>query len=260
MNSKYKMFFFDVDGTIYEHRFHNFPESTKDALHQLKANGYLVAIATSRCKDELTHTPAFFRDFDFDAMIYDGGAVIEMKGEFVKELAIHESDMRIIIDYAKEHNLYLRYAGKDFDYFMKEAPQVIKDVYFRLYLCVPPIKEYENESVTNILLYISQEQQKELASMLSHCNFIDHQGLYEITALGVNKASAIEYVAQQFQVDLEEVVAFGDGYNDVEMLRRVGLGIAMGNGCQGVKDVADDICEDISKDGIYHACRKYGFI
>lgn len=260
MNQKYKMFFFDVDGTIYEHRFHDFPLSTKKALNQLKANGYKIGIATSRCKDELTHTPAFFREFDFDAIIYDGGAVIEMQKEFVKEIAIPEADLKIIMDYAKEHDLYLRYAGKDFDYFVKEATQAIKDVYFRLYLCVPPVKEYNNEAVTNILLYIDKDQQKELAMKLSHCNFIDHNELFEITALGVNKASAIEHVSQHFDYDLSEIVAFGDGYNDVEMLKTVGLGIAMGNGCQAVKTIAADVCDDISKDGIYHACLKHGFI
>ena len=49
-------------------------------------------------------------------------------------------------------------------------------------------------------------------------------------------------------------MAFGDGNNDIEMLRAVGNGIAMGNASDDLKAVADEICGDVSEDGIYQYC------
>lgn len=52
--------------------------------------------------------------------------------------------------------------------------------------------------------------------------------------------------------DLEQYFAFGDGKNDIEMLRAVGIGVAMGNSCTEVKDSADESCLSVEEDGIYH--------
>ncbi|MEG1732136.1 MAG: HAD hydrolase family protein, partial [Longicatena sp.] len=52
-----KAIFFDVDSTIYSHRIHDFPTSTKETLQTLKANGYKIGIATSRCRYEMKNLP-----------------------------------------------------------------------------------------------------------------------------------------------------------------------------------------------------------
>lgn len=74
-----KALFFDVDNTLYTHRIHDFPATTRQTLNRLKENGYRIGIATSRCRYEVRNLPAFFRDFAFDAAIFDGGALIMAK-------------------------------------------------------------------------------------------------------------------------------------------------------------------------------------
>lgn len=55
-------------------------------------------------------------------------------------------------------------------------------------------------------------------------------------------------------------MAFGDGNNDIEMLRSVGTGVAMANASDDLKAVADEICKDVAEDGIYHYCLEKGLI
>ena len=55
-------------------------------------------------------------------------------------------------------------------------------------------------------------------------------------------------------------MAFGDGYNDQEMLQVVGTGVAMGNAPEPLKEIADDVCGPVSEDGIYHYCIRHGLI
>lgn len=260
MDKKIKLCFFDIDGTIYEHRLHDFPHSTQSALYRLKEKGYRIVIATSRCRMEMQHTPSFFRKFPFDAIIYDGGAVIEIDHEVVMEKTIDESDMEQIIQLCNKKQLYMRYANYAVDYFNRPFPVELSDIYFQLYLMVPTVKPYVNEKVTNLLLYADDESMARLRKTLRASNIVDHQSLYEITANQVNKATAIEELIRRWGYTMSEVIAFGDGYNDVEMLKHSGIGVAMGNACDEAKAVADYVTDSVSCDGIYKACRHFGLI
>ena len=76
-------------------------------------------------------------------------------------------------------------------------------------------------------------------------------GLF-ISAKGITKATALETLAKMLNCSLDEMVAFGDSENDVEMLSAVGLGIAMGNGEDVTKASAKDICLPVTEDGFYY--------
>ena len=66
------------------------------------------------------------------------------------------------------------------------------------------------------------------------------------------KGTAIEQVLAHYKFSKEEAIAFGDGENDIDMLLSVGKGIAMGNAAEKVKEIAADICESVTDDGIYY--------
>lgn len=67
-------------------------------------------------------------------------------------------------------------------------------------------------------------------------------------------------VLKYFDIDKSKAIAFGDGDNDIDMLELVGLGVAMGNGTEKVKKVADFITKKSSDDGIEFALKKHGII
>lgn len=81
----------------------------------------------------------------------------------------------------------------------------------------------------------------------------------EIMPKNVNKASALEHIAQENGFTMDEVMAFGDAENDIEMIRRCGYGIAMGNAMKQVKDVAFAITDTNDQQGIAKALAKYVF-
>lgn len=71
----------------------------------------------------------------------------------------------------------------------------------------------------------------------------------DMAAPGISKASALEEIRRGLEVDQARTVAVGDGFNDTEMLTWAGIGIAMGQAPQGVKDVADAVTESVYADG-----------
>ncbi len=79
----------------------------------------------------------------------------------------------------------------------------------------------------------------------------------DIDALGINKSVGIEVLINELGITKDEVMAFGDADNDIEMLKYVGVGVAMGNAIAAVKEVADIITEDNEHDGVAVAIEKY---
>ena len=82
----------------------------------------------------------------------------------------------------------------------------------------------------------------------------------DVIPSGSGKAQAILKILEHYHLDASEAMAFGDGFNDLEMLQTVGTGVAMGNGSPRLKAVADDVCGKVSEDGIYHYCIDHGLI
>lgn len=99
--------------------------------------------------------------------------------------------------------------------------------------------EYRNK-----LLKILKERYPQFAITTSHPNNI------EINSLEADKGRALIGLADVLGIDRENTIAFGDGLNDITMLRAAGTGIAMDNGCDEAKEAADLITEDCDSDGV----------
>lgn len=251
MDKKIKAIFFDVDGTLYWHDIHDVMASSKKAIQELQKEGYKVGIATSRCAYEFCNTTTFLREFPFDGMIFDGGALIKEHGNIFYQNALEVEDVKLIMKYALENQLSVRYSTNDGNYFVKEENAQMKDNFFKLYLNMPIVKPYEGELCNNILLYTKDDKQnQEIIQQLHDVNISDHESLIEITACGTNKASAIERLVTSWGLKMEEVMCFGDGFNDIEMLMHAGVGVAMGNGQEKCKEVANYVCESLYDDGV----------
>ena len=79
----------------------------------------------------------------------------------------------------------------------------------------------------------------------------------EIMPTNASKTSAINYLEKKFNINKAEIIAMGDNYNDVDMLKYAGIGIAMGNAPDDVKKNADDVTLTNDEDGVAEAISKY---
>lgn len=79
----------------------------------------------------------------------------------------------------------------------------------------------------------------------------------EVTAAGVTKASALLWLGQYLKIKPEEMIAFGDSGNDIDMLRAAGIGVAMGNAEQEVKETADFVTKTNTEGGVVHALKRF---
>ena len=83
---------------------------------------------------------------------------------------------------------------------------------------------------------------------------------YEFTALGVDKGKALAMAMEKLGIKPEECIAFGDAENDISMLKFAGIGVAMGNASDNVKNQSNYVTLDNDSDGIYYALKHFGII
>lgn len=261
MKKQIKAVFFDIDSTIYMHSIHDLPQSTKIALMKLQEEGIKVGIATSRCRYELSNMPKFFREYPFAAWISDGGALVMEADQILSAQYLPKEQVQTILAYAQKTKQSLRYSTVSGDYFAFPPHQVDKDIFFKLYLNTPLLKPYENDEVLNLLLYVQNEREIDaVTALLPGISIVNHGSVLEVNHGQIDKSDGVKVLAKHWQIDMEEILCFGDGANDVNFLKEAGIGVAMGNGCQAVKDVADYICAPIDQDGVYHALHHFGCI
>ncbi|MDC2867412.1 MULTISPECIES: Cof-type HAD-IIB family hydrolase [unclassified Bacillus (in: firmicutes)] len=255
----YKIVFFDVDGTLTHHENGSISNNTKEAIKALKNKGIRVVAATGRplsmC-DEI-------RELGVDTFITANGAYVKHNQEVLHKVPIDKNIIREVVEFASIENTGLSFFTEDFSMNGVEDKAILKALNETLSLNTYPTtnKHIYNQEVYLMCLYASDETVEKYIHKFPHLTFSRwHPFVLNVLQEEVSKSLAIKSVLRYFGIDKSEAVAFGDGGNDIDMLELVGLGIAMENGNEQLKTVADFVTKKSSEDGIDFALRKYGII
>lgn len=118
---------------------------------------------------------------------------------------------------------------------------------------------------TSMLIHSSNDKvdkiDKEIANR--HASIVDHREwgapfhIIEVMRSGMNKAVGLQLIADEYSIPTERIIAFGDENNDLEMIEYAGVGVAMGNGIDQLKNIAKEITLPNTKDGVAHFLEHY---
>jgi Cof subfamily protein (haloacid dehalogenase superfamily) len=128
---------------------------------------------------------------------------------------------------------------------------------------IEPIEDLVAEPVTRVIIrdpHSSEEEFVELAEKLGLQGtnyFIGWTAWLDLAPEGVSKASGLADVCERLGVAQSDVLAIGDGRNDLEMLRWAGRGVAMGQAPLEVQEAADDVTETVHEDGVAHELSRW---
>ena len=110
-------------------------------------------------------------------------------------------------------------------------------------------------------LYADENEQEKFLSVMPHCVYTRwHPQGIDILPRGNGKADGIQTTLDHYGLEREEVIAFGDGDNDLSMLKLAGTAVAMGNAVEHVKAAADYVTDTVENDGICQALRHFGLL
>lgn len=259
INMSYKIVFFDVDGTLTHHENGSISEKTIEAVKTLKDKGLKVVAATGRplsmCEE--------IRQLGIDTFITANGAFTIHNQEVIHKLTMDKRIVQEIFEYATTENHGLSFYTKEFNMNGVKEENILKALKETLSLNDYP-KTNEliyNEEIYLMCLYANDKTVEQYTQKFPHLMFKRwHPYVLSVLQEDVTKSLAILKVLEYFGIDKSEAIAFGDGENDIDMLELVGLGIAMGNGHEKLKLVADFVTRKSGENGIEFALKEYKVI
>ncbi|GGG08234.1 Cof-type HAD-IIB family hydrolase [Paenibacillus abyssi] len=254
-----KMIFFDIDGTLLDHD-KKIPTSTKQAICELKRLGHEVAIATGR-------GPFMFKEIreelGIDSFVSYNGQYVEFRGEPLLKNPIQAELLQQLTEYADKH-------GNPIVYMDLETMRSSTEYHVHIEESIATLKvphpahdpEYfRGRDIFQCLVFCTIGEEPMYRERFSSLDFIRwHQFSMDVLPLGGSKAKGIEAMIGKLGIAKEDIYAFGDYLNDIEMLQFAGNSIAMGNAPDIVKKAAKHVTKDVGEDGIMHGLRLVGLL
>ncbi|MEH7237737.1 Cof-type HAD-IIB family hydrolase [Bacillus sp. JJ1562] len=256
---KYKIVFFDVDGTITNHEDGSISESTKEAIKALIGKGLKVVVATGRPLSMCNEIKAL----GIDTFITANGAYVKQNKKIIHKVPMDKRIVQEMVEFAYAENNGLSFYTEDYSMNGVKNDNILKALRETLSLEEYPTinQQVYNSEIFLMCLFANDEMVEKYIKRFPHLTFKRwHPYILNVLEKDISKSLAINKVLEYFNIDKSEALAFGDGENDIDMLELVGLGIAMGNGNKKLKMVADFVTKKSSEDGIYFALKKYGIL
>lgn len=255
--------FFDIDGTLVSFKTHEIPLSTILALTQAKSNGSRVYIATGRPPLIITNLGAI--GHLIDGYITTNGALCFVGNEIVCCQSIDKKEVLTCVEDAKEKGYSLIVIGRKDVAVMDSTGDV--DRIFGQMLAVKnldkalPLDVVLQQDILQLTPFFPADYEPELMARIPNCvSGRWHPEFTDITANGADKGKGILAMARHEGFDPSRTIAFGDGGNDTSMIRQAGIGIAMGNAIDALKQQADYITTSVDDSGILNALRHFKVI
>ncbi|MDO5425387.1 MAG: Cof-type HAD-IIB family hydrolase [Eubacteriales bacterium] len=258
-----KLICFDMDMTLYDHKTLTIPESALKAVGKLQADGHIVAVATGRDMDNefSSHLAEIVKP---DAIVHCNGQKVTVGGEVIREAFLEKELVERLLDFAEERGYSIgANLGPAGCFTHKE--RVIereKRVFgIREREFLEPERLLE-ERLYALTFFGTPEEAAEVERAFPELKlplFAAKEGA-DVIYRESSKALGIRALLEYYGLGWQDVVAFGDSMNDVEMLKEAGLGIAMGNAVPALKDAADFVTKRIDEDGVVYGLRYAGLL
>lgn len=255
-----KIIFFDIDGTLIDMRKKQITEKVRYTLLKLKENGMKLCIATGRSPMQVPQFP----EVEFDSFLtYNGSYCFDSEQDIFSN-PLKKEDVCTIMKNAKNIGRPMTLATKS-RLAANGSDQDLKEYYGFSGQKIKIADDFDQvaarEEIYQIMLGCRKEEYKAVMKDVKDARITAWwDRAVDIIPADGGKGTAITKILAYYHLDREAAMAFGDGNNDIEMLKAVGTGIAMKNASTELKAIADDICDDVAKDGIYSYCKKHHLI
>ena len=265
---KYKIIVLDLDGTLTNTKKEITPH-TLEVLLRAQEKGIKIVLASGRPTYGIVPLAEKLQLSKYEGYIlaYNGGEIIDWKtGELMYKNLLDQEVLPYLYQCAKDNNFAI--VTYDGEYVLTEHPDdeyVLKEAL----LNVMKIKKVDNfleavkHPIAKCLIVGEPTRLAELEKeMYEHLK--DRMGVFrsepyflELVPKGIDKAQSLAVLLKELGMTKDEMIAIGDGFNDLSMIKYAGMGVAMGNAQQIVKDNADFITLTNEEDGAAYAIEKF---
>lgn len=261
----FKAAFFDIDGTLVSFKTHTVPDSTRRAIDKLKSHGIKCFISSGRHLLSIDN----LGDLQFDGYVTVNGGINYYDGKTIDTNPIDKADVKRALDiiYAKEEDCqvngvapfpvcFVLLNGLKMNYYTETTEVMFKQLNFQRPELVD-LRELADEDIFQMISFFGTDEEPRMMTNFPHCESERWSPLFtDLVPKGQSKVRGMKKLCEIIGASPSEIMAFGDGGNDKEMLRFAGTDIAMGNAVDEVKACADIVCPSVDDNGIEWAVDK----
>ncbi|MCP1659393.1 Cof-type HAD-IIB family hydrolase [Neisseria perflava] len=259
-----KIVFFDIDDTIYRKYTDTLRPSVAQAMSALKQRGILTAIATGRAPVAIpAKIQNLIREAGIDLVITINGQYCEFRNQPLRERPLDTDTIAKMCRFYDSKGIAYAFVGSD-NIAVSEPTEWAEEALAKILPVHLTDKDYYlNHPVYQMLVFYDESQDAEMnaeAAKAGLKNVRWHAKAVDTLHAEESKAQGIAAAVGMLGIDMQDVMAFGDGLNDVDMLKSVGFGVAMGNGTEQTKAAAKYVCPSVDEDGVLRGLQALGVI
>ena len=264
----YKVLALDIDGTLTNSKKEITP-AVLNAVRRLQNAGIPVLLVSGRPEKGIEHVARELGFYEYGGYVlaYNGGKIVNKKtGEVVLNQTLPKDMVQPVCQYVKDKDVtILTYDGDDI---VTENPD---DIYVQKEVMIThmnvrkvddfaaemtfPVNKFLITGEPTYLEKLVEEMAEEFSPRLNI--FRSEPFFIEVVTKGIDKALSLSKLMEMFGLSKENLVACGDGHNDVTMIDYAGMGVAMENACDEVKRVSNFITKSNDEDGVAFAIDKF---
>ena len=252
-----KAAFFDIDGTLVSFTTHTMPDSAVQTIRRMREKGIKTFLSTGRNGDS---TRFMMETGLFDGEILLSGQFVRMNGEVVFENPVIASDIEAAVAGAKSGEFTLGFLSGH-ESFVCGINDYVLDACSYAGMAVPRLDRPElarEISVYQIHCYGAPGVEDELLRRTTNLTAVRWSPNFaDVFPVGGGKDRGMAAICDRLGISPAETIAFGDGENDISMLRFAGIGVAMGNATEAAKKSADFITKTVDDHGIAFAAEHF---
>jgi Cof subfamily protein (haloacid dehalogenase superfamily) len=243
-----KLIAFDLDGTLVVKRDKKINENIIKIINKLKTQDYIIGIITGRNYQQFQNLEI---DFDYDFLSLLNGAYIEVGDTVLANQTFSNDQVEYIFKLIKQGQFSHGISSLE-EVLVKENDENVMKAMEIFDLPTPRVvKTFDGIGIYQVMIYEEHHLLHDIKDELN--NYDVHQSdqfSFDICNKGITKGKALEQVIKHFEVDPKNTIAFGDGDNDISMIKFANVGVAMGNASDNLKEVADEIVPSVDELGV----------
>ena len=268
----------DLDGTLFNEE-GNITKASVETLCRIQKQGVQIVVSSGRDYDGISWEQ--LQDIPIDYVVTGNGSAVYATKDRKRlfEECMDQEKLIPVLEYILQKEVYMtifvdgaHYTPMECESYVDnlEIPDYIKDWLRGYQKGLENFMMHMREDITRLQKvtlnfqsapgggYLNRKEVKEYLQRNPDIHVVEGGfGNLEFTRKGTNKATGLIFLADYLQIPIEQVMAIGDSENDIEMIESAGVGIAMGNALENVKQAAMDITATNEEDGVAKAIEKY---
>ncbi|MCI8813752.1 MAG: HAD family phosphatase [Lachnospiraceae bacterium] len=262
-----KIVFSDVDGTLLNSE-HEITPLTRQSIEKLQDNGIPFVIISARSPSGIYPILDTY-GFRCPIIAYSGALILDEKKNVLFHKGMEKPLAGKIIEFLEASRFDLAWSAYSLDQWIvkdKSDPRIMEEERIVKAQAMQGTVDAATDAQINKILCICNpedilEIEEKLKEAFPDCSIVKSADyLLEIMEKGITKAVAVQKLCDLWNIDIADAVAFGDNYNDAEMLETVGTGFLMGNAPQELKSRISRHTLDNNQDGIFHALSEINLV